>query len=120
MADLITANIYRLKRGIEEVNLLDYVTGEEVKVKLDTRLTPAANAQRYYKKYSKSKSAKEHLAVLIKNAEDEAVYIASVADALARAESEKELSEIRNELHSCGYAGRGKRKDCGCQGSCTI
>ena len=108
MADLITANIYRLKRGMEEVSLLDYVTGEEVKVKLDTRLTPAANAQRYYKKYSKSKSAKEHLAVLIKNAEDEAVYIASVADALTRAESEKELSEIRNELHSCGYAGRGK------------
>lgn len=108
MADLITANIYRLKRGMEEAELLDYVSGEMIRVKLDTRLTPAANAQKYYKKYTKSKSAKEHLAALIKNAEDEAVYIASVADALTRAESEKDLSEIRNELYSCGYAGRSK------------
>ncbi len=108
IADLITANIYRLKRGMEEVSLLDYMSGEEIKVKLDSRLSPAANAQKYYKKYSKSKSAKEHLATLIKNAEDEAVYIASVADALTRAESEKELSEIRNELQSSGYAGKVK------------
>lgn len=108
MADLITANIYRLKRGMEEAELLDYVSGEMIRVKLDTRLTPAANAQKYYKKYTKSKSAKEHLTALIKNAEDEAVYIASVADALTRAESEKELSEIRNELYSCGYAVRSK------------
>ena len=108
IADLITANIYRLKRGMEEALLFDYVSGEEVKVKLDSKLTPAANAQKYYKKYAKSKSAKEHLSVLIKNAEDEAVYISSVADALSRAESEKELSEIRNELHSSGYAGKTK------------
>ncbi len=108
MADLITANIYRLKRGMEDATLLDYMSGEEIKVKLDSRLSPAANAQKYYKKYSKSKSAKEHLAVLIKNAEDEAVYIASVADALTRAESEKELSEIRNELQVSGYAGKAK------------
>ena len=45
---------------------------------------------------------------MLSSAEDETVYIASVADALTRAESERELSEIRNELYSCGYAGRGK------------
>ena len=105
-ADLITANIYLLKRGMDKAKLLDYMTGEEVEVQLDTRLTPAANAQRYYKKYSKSKSAKEHLGLLIKNAEEEAVYIASVSDALSRAETEKELSEIRQELCNSGYAGK--------------
>ena len=108
-ADLITANIYRLKRGMDKVLLCDYVTGNDIEIDLDTRLTPAANAQRYYKKYSKSKSAKEHLNTLIKSAEDEAVYIASVADALTRAETEKELSEIRLELQSSGYAGKFKK-----------
>lgn len=107
-ADLITANIYLLKRGMDKAKLYDYMSGEEVEVQLDSRLTPAANAQRYYKKYSKSKSAKEHLTVLIKNAEDESVYIASIADALTRAESEKELSEIRQELYNSGYAGKMK------------
>ena len=107
-ADLITANIYRLKRGMDKAMLMDYMTGKEIEVSLDSRLTPAANAQRYYKKYSKCKSAKEHLDELIKSAEDEAVYIATVADSLTRAESEKELSEIRHELYNSGYAGKMK------------
>lgn len=107
-ADLITANIWMLKRGMESAKLMDYMSGEEIEVKLDSRLTPAANAQRYYKKYAKCKSAKEHLDALIKSAEDEAVYIASVADALTRAETEKELSEIRTELYNSGYAGKMK------------
>lgn len=107
-ADLITANIYMLKRGMDKAKLMDYMTGEEIEVSLDSRLTPAANAQRYYKKYSKCKSAKEHLDALIKSAEEEAVYISSVADALTRADSEKELSEIRQELYNSGYAGKMK------------
>ncbi len=107
-ADLITANIWMLKRGMESAKLMDYMSGEEIEVKLDSRLTPAANAQRYYKKYAKCKSAKEHLDALIKSAEDEAVYISSVADALTRAETEKELSEIRTELYNSGYAGKMK------------
>ena len=107
-ADLITANIYKLKRGMNSVKLLDYMTGKDIEVSLDSRLTPSANAQRYYKKYSKCKSAKKHLDELIKSAEDEALYIASVADALSRAESEKELSEIRQELYNSGYAGKMK------------
>ncbi len=107
-ADLITANIWMLKRGMDKAMLFNYVTGEEIEVSLDPRLTPAANAQRYYKKYAKCKSAKGHLDALVKSAEDEAVYIASVADALTRAETEKELSEIRAELHRSGYAGKMK------------
>ena len=102
-ADLITANIWMLKRGMTKAYLVDYETGEEVEVTLDAMLTPAANAQRYYKKYSKCKSAKEHLDALIRSAEDEAVYMASVADALTRAETDKELSEIRQELYESGY-----------------
>ncbi len=107
-ADLITANIWMLKRGMEKVRLFDYEANEEVEVKLDPRLTPAANAQRYYKKYAKCKSAKEHLDKLIKSAEEEAEYIATVADALTRAETEKELSEIRQELYNSGFAGKVK------------
>ena len=102
-ADLITANIWMLKRGMDKARLIDYVTGEEVEVSLDPMLTPAANAQKYYKKYSKCKSAKEHLDALIKSAEEEAVYMASVSDALTRAETDKELTEIRRELYEGGY-----------------
>lgn len=107
--DLITANIYRLRRGADSAALEDYDTGETVEISLDSRLTPAQNAQRYYKKYAKSKSAREHLTDQIKKAEQEIAYIATVKDALSRAETERELSEIRAELYSSGYASKMKQ-----------
>ena len=42
---------------------------DTVHVELDSRLTPAANAQRYYKKYNKSKNAKVELAKQISEEE---------------------------------------------------
>lgn len=106
--DLITANIYMLRRGMSGAELVDYNTGEPVNVLLDTRLTPAQNAQKYYKKYTKSKSAKEHLSEQIELSRREYEYIESVKEALSHATSEKELSEIRSELYHSGYASRMK------------
>lgn len=107
--DLITANIYRLKKGMDSCVLENYMDGSDVEIILDSKLTPAQNAQKYYKKYQKSKSAKEHLSEQIAICESEIKYIASVRDSLSRAESEKELSEIRNELFHSGYASKMKQ-----------
>ena len=112
--DLITANIYRLQKKASVVELEDYETMDEngnldtVKIELDSRLSPAANAQRYYKKYSKSKTAKIELAKQITLAEQELEYIYTVFDSLTRAESPADLSEIRDELYRSGYASRMK------------
>lgn len=112
--DLITANIYRLSRGTEEAVFDDYDnmrgdgTFEQIRVELDPRLTPAANAQRYYKKYNKSKNAKIELAKQIELGEAELAYIYTVFESLARAENPTDLSEIRDELYRSGYASRMK------------
>ncbi len=108
--DLITANIYRLKRGITEASLPDYsqADGPLVTVTLDGRLTPAQNAQRYYKKYNKCKSAELHLTEQMDKAREELRYLDTVFDALTRAETENDLSEIRRELYESGYASRMK------------
>ena len=108
-ADLITANIYRLKKGQPSCVLENYCDGmKPVEIPLDSRFTPAQNAQKYYKKYNKSKSAKEHLAEQIELANKEYEYIFTVYDSLSRAESEKEISEIRSELYHSGYASKMK------------
>ena len=107
--DLITANIYRLKRGQDSCILDNYMDGTQVKIPLDSRFTPAQNAQKYYKKYSKAKSAKEHLSHQIELCENEIKYVASVRDSLSRAETEKDLSEIRSELYHSGYASKMKQ-----------
>ena len=112
--DLITANIYRLQKRVSVVELEDYESMDEegnfstVKIALDTRLSPAANAQRYYKKYAKTKTARVELAKQISLAEAELEYIYTVFDALSRAESPADLAEIRDELYRAGYASRMK------------
>lgn len=113
--DLITANIYKLKRGDKQVELTDYEKWNEERgdfdttvISLDERLSPAANAQRYYKLYNKSKTAKVELARQLEIARDELEYIYSVFDALTKAETTADLSEIRDELYRSGYASKMK------------
>ena len=101
--DLIIANIYALKQGMKTAELYDYETGETVSVKLDERLSPSNNAKAYYKKYTKLKHAAVALEEQIKKAENEEIYIESVADALSRAETDADFDEIRRELAKEGY-----------------
>ena len=79
-----------------------------VTVTLDSRLSPAANAQVYYKKYNKSKTARVELTRQIALAETELRYVDSVFDALTHAETAADLAEIRDELYRSGYASRMK------------
>lgn len=103
--ELITANMYLLKKGMEEAELVDYSDENmpTVKVKLDIRLTPAQNAQRYFKKYNKAKSAEVMLTEQIAQGEKELSYIDTVFDSLTKAETEADLTQIRNELSMTGY-----------------
>ena len=112
--DLITANIYRLSRGQSRARFEDYESMREdgsfdcVEVELDTRLSPAANAQRYYKRYNKAKTAKVELTKQIDIGESELSYLYTVFESLTRAESPADLLEIRDELYRSGYASRMK------------
>ena len=106
--DLITANIYRLERGMECFVAVDYYDEAcpEIEIKLDPRLDPSHNAQRMYKLYNKSKTAKEVLTQQIDTWERELIYLESVRAFLDRAESEQDLVEIRDELYRAGYASK--------------
>lgn len=108
-ADLIVANIYRIKKGDGEVRLTDYSEmtedGEflERTLVLDTRLTPSENAQRLYKRYNKSNTARRELTKQIELARAEESYLLTVRDALSRAETGADLAGIRLELENGGY-----------------
>ncbi len=110
IADLITSNIHLLKRGDKEAELLNYYADvpETLLVKLDEKLSPASNAQKYYKKYNKAKTAERVLAEQIKLGEAELEYVYTVFDALTKCESEADIIEIRRELYHAGYASKMK------------
>ena len=108
--DLITANIYRIKRGDKILKAQDYYDENcpEVTVELDERLSAAANAQRMYKLYNKCKTAKAVLTEQIAKWEEELLYLDSVQSFLDSAETEQDISDLRDELYSAGYASRMK------------
>ena len=108
LGDLITANMYKIKRGMDSFSAIDYSYENmpEITVPLDSRLSPAANAQRMYKLYNKAKTAKAVLTEQIAKWEEELVYLETVGEFLSRTECEDDLVEIRDELYRAGYASR--------------
>jgi len=113
LGDIITANMGLLKKGEEKALLTDYYSENlnKAEVILDKRLSPAENAQRYYKKYNKAKSTKIHAREQRINAGEELKYLETVEDALSRAQGEAEISEIREELAKCGYIRKNGEKN---------
>lgn len=102
--DLISANLYRIEKGQAETTVENfYDNNAPVKIKLKPTLSPSANAQKYYAMYKKAVTAKRLLTEQIALGETEIDYIESVFDALTRATTTAELSEIRAELEKEGY-----------------
>lgn len=97
-AQLITANIYRLQKGISRFEAQDFTTGETVAIPLDLSLTPAQNAQKLFKKASKLKTAKEMGSRQLKEAEDEREYLENALLFVQKAEELSELEEIQYQL----------------------
>ncbi len=115
--DLLQANLYKIEKGAPFVVLENFYDENmaSMRISLDPSKSPSQNAQRYYKEYRKAKTAERVLTEQIKLAEEELEYLDNVFDSLSRAETERELAEIRSELASTGYvknaAGKGKGKE---------
>lgn len=83
---------------------------KEIEITLNPAISPQQNAAKFYKDYQKAKNAERILTEQIAKGEQELAYLASVLDALTRAESARDLQEIRAELVSGGYLRETDRK----------
>ncbi len=108
-AELIAANIYRLEKGMTSFTTANYFSeGEEITLKLDSRLTPQENSEKLFKEYRRMKNAERYLTEQIKLGEEELEYLESVLESIEKADSEATISEIREELCETGYIDRGR------------
>ena len=106
-AELINAYQYTLEKGAPFYDVENYYDENRIlRIPADPALTPARNAQKYYKEYRKAQTAQRVLTEQIATGEQELQYIESVFDALSRSQSERELAEIREELAAGGYLKR--------------
>ncbi len=103
-AELINANLYSLEKGRDVYEVQNYYDNyNTVKIPVQAHLSPSANSQRYYKEYRKAQTARKMLTELIEKGTNDLEYLLSVQDELSRAETERELQEIRAELSSAGF-----------------
>ena len=105
MGEAINANLYQLKKGMTEAELPDWndPEGGTLTVPLDIRLTPSQNAQRYFKKYQKARSAREVAAQQRDKTLEETDYLEGMLLDVDKCVGESELEEIRQELVRTGY-----------------
>ncbi|MBQ8731738.1 MAG: NFACT family protein [Oscillospiraceae bacterium] len=114
--DILSANVWQLAKGMHTVTLPDIYseTGEEITIPLDPALSPRENIQKCYKEYKKLDKAERMLTRFVAEGQQEITYLDSVFDALSRATSEAELTDIKAELRESGYlrerGGKGKEK----------
>lgn len=105
LGDIVTANLYQMERGQVRLSATDFYDPEmkTIDISLNPALSPQQNAAKFYKDYAKAKNAEKVLTAQIEKGEQELSYFLSVLDALHRAETERDILEIREELLSGGY-----------------
>lgn len=110
--DIVTANLHAMTRGMTVLRAEDFYQEDmpEIEIPLRPELSPQQNAARFYKEYNKAKHAEKILAEQIARGEIEEEYLGAVLDELNRAESERDLAEIRAELEAGGYVRNADRR----------
>ena len=105
LGDIVTANIHAITRGQTSLTVTDFYDPDmkEITVKLSPTLSPQQNAAKFYKDYTKAKTAERVLTEQIRLGELEKEYLASILDEISRVEREKDVAEIRQELVDGGY-----------------
>jgi len=104
--ELLTANMGSLKQGMTKVTLVNYYDGSEVTIPLDPRWSPSKNAQSYYKRYAKSKTAVTEKNKQLEETENGIEYLESSITFIENTASISELEELQNELEETGYIKR--------------
>ena len=106
--NLITANIYQIEKGQDEIELVNfYDEGYNIiNIPLDKRLTPAQNAQKYFKIYNKAKTAIYEINKQIKKTKAEIGYLEQIIINIEQCTHMSDIEEIRAELEETGILKR--------------
>lgn len=101
--ELLTANIHLIKPGSRSVEVINYYDGNPITIPLDEKLSASKNAQKYFKKYSKARTAIHEKQAQLEDNEQDILYLESVLHAVDSAGTEEELDIIKDELQDTGY-----------------
>ena len=101
--EILTANLHAVKPGASKVRLVNYYDGSKIEIPLDTRFSASKNAQIYFKKYGKSKTAIKEKTSQLKETQADIDYLDSVLSFLDEPENSDDIEAVRAELVEGGY-----------------
>lgn len=103
--ELIQANLYRLKKGEPTAEVENYYSEDcaPISIPMDVALSPAQNAQRYFKLYQKARGARTLAAEQKAKTEQELEYLEQMLDDLRKCTDANGLSELRSMLEASGH-----------------
>lgn len=101
--ELLSANIYKIKRGDASAQVYNYYSGEEISVPLDPALSPSANAESYFKKSSKLKTAAAMAKKRCEELSAELDFLEELEYELNSAQSPEDVEEVRLDMIKFGY-----------------
>lgn len=111
LGELLTASLHTIGKGDKRVEVVNYYDEEQkpITIELDPLLSPSENAQRYFKRYTKSKNSLIAVNEQMGAAREEIRYLETVLQQIGHA-SLQDIQEIREELMEQGYIRyRGKK-----------
>lgn len=110
--ELISANIYRIKPNQETITLENfYDEYKPIELKLNPYITPAQNAQAYFKKYNKLKNTISACSIQEDELSNEIQYLDSILFSIDNANSREDLNLVKDELITSGYIKESKKKE---------
>lgn len=104
--ELLTTYGHSAIPGEKSVTVQNYYTGEDLTIPLDPDLSAIDNAKHYFDKYAKLKRTFEALSHLSEETKDELNHLDSIRTALDIAESEDDLTQLKEEMMDYGYIKR--------------
>lgn len=101
--ELLMANAYAIEKGLKEVELVNYYDedGKTVTIPLDNRKTATQNAQSYYNRYTKAKTALLKIEQQFEITKEDIAYFELLLQQVMQA-SPTDIEEIREELMEQG------------------
>ncbi|MEG1194113.1 MAG: NFACT family protein [Clostridia bacterium] len=103
--DLLTASLHTIRKGQDSVSVQNYYVDDcpMVQIPISTLKTPAQNAQSYYKKYRKAKTAEQYAREQLQTIESDLLLLENALEDLDKCETTTDMAEIRYVLTEGGF-----------------
>ena len=96
--DLLMANLYNLKDFSEVAEVFDWENNQNIKIELDPMISVKDNANKFYKRYNKSKKTIEKLIEMLSENEIQLNYLEQTVYAIDVAKTYEELLDLKSEV----------------------